>query len=106
MYWHNGPSKQKELCDSAAVLNEHVRKFLCSFPIIRKEEGDHNFQQGVYVNYEVENFTHLVDVMISLYDKVITNQPFYNVLWEIISSFYSLSFVFYSIQDELEHRRK
>ena len=44
----------------------------------RKKE-DENFQQVVYVNYKFEEFIYLLDVMNSLYDKVITNQPICNV---------------------------
>ena len=40
----------------------------------RKTE-DEKFQQVVYVNYKFEEFIFLLDVMNSLYDKVITNQP-------------------------------
>ena len=45
----------------------------------RKKE-DENFQQVVYVNYKLEEFIYLLDVMNSVYDKVITNQPICNVL--------------------------
>ena len=39
----------------------------------RKKEGE-KFQQVVYVNYKVEEFIYLLDVINSVYDKVITNQ--------------------------------
>ena len=39
-----------------------------------------NFQQIVYVNYKLEEFLYLLDVMNSVYDKVIANQPICNVL--------------------------
>ena len=45
----------------------------------RKEE-DEKFQQNVYVNFKLEEFIYLFDVMNSVYDKVITNQPICNVL--------------------------
>ena len=45
----------------------------------RKEEEE-NFQQTVYVNYKLEEFVYLLDVMTSVYDKVIANQPICNVL--------------------------
>ena len=47
--------------------------------IARKKE-DEKFQQVVYVNYKLEEFIYLLDVMNSVYDKVITNQPLCNVL--------------------------
>ena len=46
---------------------------------VRKKE-DQKFQQVVYVNYKFEEFIYLLDVMNSVYDKVITNQPICNVL--------------------------
>ena len=46
---------------------------------VRKKE-DEKFQQAVYVNYKLEEFILLLDVMNSVYDKVFTNQPICNVL--------------------------
>ena len=40
----------------------------------RKKE-DEKFQQVIYVNYKLEEFIYLLDVMNSVYDKVITNPP-------------------------------
>ena len=48
-------------------------------PFARRKE-DEKFQQVVYVNYELTEFIHLLDILISVYDKVITNQPNCNVL--------------------------
>ena len=45
----------------------------------RKKEGE-KFQQVVYVNYKIKEFIYLLDVMNSVNDKVITNQPICNVL--------------------------
>ena len=45
----------------------------------RKKE-DEKFQQIVYVKHKLEEFTYLLVVMNSVYDKVITNQPVCNVL--------------------------
>ena len=45
----------------------------------RKKEED-KFQQIVYVNYRLDEFIYLLDVMYSVYDKVIANQPICNVL--------------------------
>ena len=44
----------------------------------RKKEGE-EFQQDVYVKYTLEDFVYLLDVMNSVYDKVITNQSICNV---------------------------
>ena len=46
---------------------------------VRKKE-DEKFQQVVYVNYKLEEFICLLDVMNSVYDKDITSQPICNVL--------------------------
>ena len=45
----------------------------------RKKEEE-IFQQFVYVNYRLDEFVYLLDVMNSVYDKVIANQPNFNVL--------------------------
>ena len=70
----------------------------------RKKE-DEKFQQIVYVNYKLKEFIYLLDVMNSVYDKVITNQPHCNVLQKVISYVSSLSLFLFSSQDELEHWR-
>ena len=44
----------------------------------RKQEE--KFQQIVYVNYKLDEIVYLLDVMYSVYDKVIANQPICNVL--------------------------
>ena len=46
---------------------------------VRKKEEE-NFQQIVYVNYKLDEFVSLLDIMNSVYDKVIANQPICNVL--------------------------
>ena len=45
----------------------------------RKKEEE-KFQQIVYVKYKFDEFVYLLDVMISVYDKVIADQPICNVL--------------------------
>ena len=45
----------------------------------RKNEEE-KLQQIVYVNYKLEEFIYLLDVMNSVYDKVIANQPICNLL--------------------------
>ena len=46
----------------------------------RKTEEE-KFLQIVYVNYKLDEFIYLLDVMNSVYDKVIANQPICNVLY-------------------------
>ena len=48
--------------------------------IFARNKEDEKFQQVVYVNYKLEKFIYLLDVMISVYDKVITNWPICIVL--------------------------
>ena len=45
----------------------------------RKNEEE-KFQQILYVNYRVNEFIYLLDVMNLVYDKVIANQPICNIL--------------------------
>ena len=45
----------------------------------RKKEEE-KFQQIVYVNDKLDEFLYLLDVMNSVYDKVIANQPICNIL--------------------------
>ena len=64
-------------------------------PLFARKKEDEKFQQVVYENYKLEEFIYLLDVMNTVYDKVITNQPICNVVWKkVISSIYSLSFLF------------
>ena len=48
--------------------------------LIGRKNEEEKFQQIVYVNYKLDEFVYLLDVMISVYDKVIANQPICNVL--------------------------
>ena len=45
----------------------------------RKKEEE-KFQQIVYINYKLDEFIYIHDVMNSVYDNVIANQPICNVL--------------------------
>ena len=45
----------------------------------RKTEEE-KFQQIVYVNYKLHEFVYPLDILNSVYDKVISNQPICNVL--------------------------
>ena len=45
-----------------------------------QKNEEEKFQQIVYVNYKLDEFIYLLDVMNSVYDKVIANQPICNVL--------------------------
>ena len=53
----------------------------------RKDEG--KFNQIVYVNYKLDEFIYLLDVMKSVYDKVFADEPLCNVLQQAIATIYS-----------------
>ena len=53
----------------------------------RKKEEE-KFQQIVYVNYKLEEIVYPLDVMNSVYDTAIANQPIFNVLWKVIATVY------------------
>ena len=59
--------------DKPETSYAHVR-------LLGRKKEEEKFQQIVYVNYELDEFVYLLDVMNSVYDKVITNQPICNVL--------------------------
>ena len=59
----------------------------------RKKEEE-KFQQIVYVNYRLDEFVYLVDVMNSVYDKVIANQPICNILKKVFATIYSIHLFF------------
>ena len=63
-----------------AIQGGQTRHLLCSSSSIRTKDGEEKFQQIVYVNYKLDEFIYLLDVMNSVYDKVIANQPICNVL--------------------------
>ena len=64
------------------LLRYNVDKLESFFSQVRKfarKKGDEKFQQSVYVKYKFEKIFSLLDLMISVYDKVSTNQPICNV---------------------------
>ena len=48
--------------------------------LLGRKTKEENFRQIVYVNYKLGAFVYLLDVMNSVYDKVIANQPICNVM--------------------------
>ena len=48
--------------------------------LLGRKTEEEKFQQIVYVNYRLDEFIYLLDVMNSVYDKVSANQPICNVL--------------------------
>ena len=67
------------------LLRYNVDKTESSYAQVRlfaRKKEDEKFQQVVYVNYKLEEFIYLLDVMNSVYDKVITNQLIGNVSYK------------------------
>ena len=65
------------------LLRYNVDKHESSYAEVRlfaRKREDEKFQQVVYVNYKFEEIIYLLDVMNSVYDKVITNQAICTVL--------------------------
>ena len=48
--------------------------------LIGRKKEEEKFQQILYVNYKLDEFVYLLDVMSSVYDKVIADQHICNVL--------------------------
>ena len=85
----------RKIC--VTLLRYNVDKLENSYAQVRlfaRKKEDAEFQQVVYMNYQLEEFIYLLDVMNSVYVKVITNQPICNVLKKVFSSIYSLSLFF------------
>ena len=71
----------KKIC--VTLLRYIVDKPESSYAQVRLfawKKEDEKFQQVVYVKYKLEEFIYLHAVMKSVYEKVMTNQPFCNVL--------------------------
>ena len=47
--------------------------------LFRRRRDEEKFNQIVYVNDKLDDFIYLLDVMNSVYDKVIANEPLCNV---------------------------
>ena len=73
--------------------------------LFAKKNKDEKFQRIFYVKSSLAEFISLLDVMKSLYGRVITKKPICNVLKTLDSVSYSLSFFFSSSQFQLELSR-
>ena len=87
----------RKICET--LLQYNVDKPESSIAQIRCFEWkneDEKFQQIVCENYEFESFIHLLvlEVMNSVYDKGITNEPIRNVQEKVLATIYSSSFFF------------
>ena len=82
----------RKIC--VTLLQYNVDKPESSYAEVRlfaRKKEDEKIQQVVYVNYKLENIIYLLDVMNSVYDQVVTNQPICNVLKK--SKFICLLFI-------------
>ena len=59
---------------------ENPQTSYAQFRLFGGKKEEEKFHQIVYLNYKVDEFMYLLDVMNSVYDKVIANQPICNVL--------------------------
>ena len=59
---------------------DNPESFYAQVRLIARKKEEEKFQQVSYVKYKLEEFIYLLDVMFSIYDKIITNQPICNVL--------------------------
>ena len=70
----------RKIC--VTLLRYNVDKAESSYAQVRlcaRKKEDEKFQQVVCVNKKLEEFLYLLDVMNSVYNKVVTNQPIFNV---------------------------
>ena len=72
--------KQKDLCDTAAIQGGNPETSYAEVRLFGRKNEEEKIQQIVYVNFRLDEFIYLLDVMNSVYDKVIANQPICNVL--------------------------
>ena len=73
------------------LLRYKVEKPETAFAEVRlfgRKKEEEIFQQIVFFNYKLDEFVYLLDVMNSVYDKVIANQPICNVLKIVIKTIY------------------
>ena len=59
---------------------DNPETFYAQVRLFGRKKEEENFQQIVYINYRLDKFVYLLDVMNSVYDKVIANQTIRNVL--------------------------
>ena len=65
-----------------------------------RRKDEEKFNQIVYVNYKLDEFIYLLDVMNSVYGKVTTNEPLCNVLYQGNAIFYFLLPFFFQFESE------
>ena len=72
--------EQLKLAHKVVDVVDRANSSYAQVRLFARKKEDEKFQQVVYVNYKLEEIIYLLDVVNSVYDKVITNQPIWNVL--------------------------
>ena len=71
----------RKICVTLLRCNVHKSEIsYAQVGLFARKKEDENFQKDLYVNWKLEEIIYLLDVLNSVYDKVITNQPICNVL--------------------------
>ena len=71
---------QKDLRDYAALQCGEARTSYVQVRLFGRRKDEEKINQIVYVNYKLDEFIYLLDVINSVYDKVIADEPLCNVL--------------------------
>ena len=93
----------KKIC--VTLLRYNVDKPESSYAQVRlfaREKEDEKFQQVLYVNYKLEDFIYLLDVMNFVYYKVITNKHICNVAQKSNCNYLLFITSFHSSLDQLK----
>ena len=70
----------RKVCVTLLRYNVDKPEITCAdVRLFARKKEDEKFQQIVYVNYKLEEFIYLLDVMNSVYDEVITDKIICNV---------------------------
>ena len=59
---------------------DNPETFYAQVRLFGRKKEEEKIQQILYVNYKLDEFIYLLDVMNSVYDKVLANQPICNIL--------------------------
>ena len=77
----------RKICGT--MLRYNAEKPETSYVQVRlfgRRKDEEKFNQIAYVNYKLDEFIYLLDVMNYVYDKVIANEPLCNVLQQVIAT--------------------
>ena len=74
------PANRKTFLNLLPYNLEESKSSNAQVPLFSKKKEDGKFQQAVYVKNRLEQFIYLLEVLNSVYDKVITDQCIYSVL--------------------------